>query len=79
LQIKPLNALYAVVWFAVFAYAAWLVYSGALFEGDPKHLHIVAIGVAWVVEYLGKLLTALIILLAGLGIAARVLFSKTSD
>jgi hypothetical protein len=74
-----LHALFAAVWFTAFAYAAWLVYSGRLFEGDPRHLHIVAIGVAWVVEYLGKLATALIILLTGLGIAVRVLFSKSGD
>ena len=79
MAIKPLNALYAVVWFAAFTYFAWLVYSGELFRPDGNRIHIVAVMVAWVVEYLGVLFTSLLIFVAGLGVSALVLFSKSSD
>lgn len=79
MQARLLNVLYAVVWFAGFTYFAWLVYSGELFRPEGIRIHVVALMVAWVVEYLGVFLTSLLIFLSGLGVAALVVFSKSGD
>jgi len=81
LSTNPLHYVYALVWFGIFAFFAFYVFSGKIFEPDSNgKIHIVAILVAWVVEYLTQVGTGILILLIGLFIASKtVLKSKDKE
>lgn len=80
MKIKPLNALYAIVWFGVFTYFAWSLYSGEIFQADVNNRTRAGFAIVEsIVGYLGVFMSSLIIFLVGVGISALVLFSKDSD
>ena len=56
---NPLHYVYAMIWLVLFGSIAYYVYSGAAFKPENGKIHLVAILIAWVVEYLG--LTLLIV------------------
>lgn len=78
LSTNPLHFVYAVVWFGIFAYFAFYIFSGQIFQPDDNgKMHIVAIMVAWVVQYLTLVGTGILVLLIGMFVAYKtVLKSK---
>ena len=81
LSTNPLHYVYALVWFGVFAYFAFYIFSGQIFQPDDHgKIHIVAIMIAWVVQYLTQVGTGILVLLIGLFVAYKtVLKSKDKD
>lgn len=74
---KTLNIIYGIIWVALFGALAFYIYSGKLFEPDANgKLNIVAIGIAWIVEYVGQTGTAILTLAIGLVIGGIVAFRK---
>ena len=63
---NPLHYVYAVIWLVLFGSIAYYVYSGAAFKPENGKIHLVAILIAWVVEYLGLTITSLLFLLYGI-------------
>lgn len=79
LSTNPLHYVYAVVWFGIFAYFAFFIFSGQIFKPDENgKLHVVAILVAWVVEYLTLIGTCILVLLIGLFAAYKTVL-KSDD
>ena len=73
---KPLDILYAVLWIGIFGALAVYVYSGKVFEPDNGKIHIVAILIGWVAQYIGLFLTALLFFAIGVYKAVMILFSN---
>ena len=74
---KIKNILFGIFWILLFAVFAYYIYSGKLFKPDANgKINIVAIFIAWIAEYIGKLGTALLVLGIGLAIGAKVGLSK---
>lgn len=73
---NPLHYIYALIWLGVFATFAFYLFTGAMFKPENGKIHIVAILIAWVVEYLGLTVTCLIILLLGIYKALRTVMDK---
>lgn len=63
---NPLHYVYAIIWILLFGSIAYYVYSGAAFKPENGKIHLVAIVIAWVVEYLGLTITSLLFLLYGI-------------
>lgn len=63
---NPLHYVYAVIWLVLFGSIAYYVYSGAAFKPENGKIHLLAILIAWVVEYLGLTITSLLFLLYGI-------------
>ncbi|WP_367210025.1 hypothetical protein [Sphingobacterium sp. R2] len=80
---NPLHYIYAVLWIVLFGSIAYYIYSGAAFKPDNGKIHLVAILIAWLVEYLGLTLTSLLFLIYGIYRAMITVFDKentpTSD
>lgn len=76
---NPLHYLYAVIWFSLFIYFAIYLFSGEMFQPQNGKIHLVAILVGWVVEYLGLVLTGIIIILAGMLVAWRTMLVKKEN
>lgn len=78
---NPLHYVYALVWFGVFGYFAFYIFSGQIFQPDDNgKIHIVAIMVAWVAQFLTQVGTGILVLLIGLFVACKtVLKSKDKD
>ncbi len=71
------NRLFGILWVIIFSVLAYYIYSGKLFEPDANgKINFVAILIAWVVEYIGKLGTALLVFGIGIAIGAKVALSK---
>jgi hypothetical protein len=60
--------LYAAIWFAVFSYVGWLVYSADILAADKGKIEIVTLIALFLGNYLGKIGSALVFV--GIGIAA---------
>jgi hypothetical protein len=63
---NPLHYVYAILWIMLFGSIAYYIYSGAAFKPENGKIHLVAILIAWVVEYLGLTITSLLFLLYGI-------------
>lgn len=50
--------------------------SGKMFQPENGKIHIVAVLIAWVVEYLGLTLTSIIVVLCGVYAALRTMLEK---
>lgn len=69
---NPLHYVYAVIWLGVFAIFAFYIFSGKIFQPDANgKIHLVAILVGWVAEYLTKAGAGILVLLIGLFIAFK--------
>jgi hypothetical protein len=78
LSTNPLHYVYAVVWFGIFAYFAFYIFSGKIFQPDDNgKIHIVAIMVAWIVQYLTQIGTGILVLLIGLFVAYKTILKST--
>lgn len=73
---KPLDILYAILWIGIFGAFAVYVYSGKVFEPYNGKIHIVAILIGWVAQYIGLFLTALLLFAIGVYKAFMILFSN---
>ncbi|NLR82300.1 hypothetical protein [Chitinophaga eiseniae] len=74
---KPLDYVYALVWFGLFIAFAYYIFSGKMFQPDANgKIHIVAILVAWVAEYLTQIGTSILVLLIGLYISGKMIIKK---
>ncbi|ERJ58035.1 hypothetical protein [Sphingobacterium paucimobilis] len=73
---NPMHYVYAAVWLAAFVYLAVFLFSGKMFQPENGKIHIVAILFAWIVEYLGMVLTSVLIVLVGMGVALRTTLEK---
>jgi len=77
---NPLRYVYAVIWLAGFAAFAAYILSGKIFEPQNGKIHIAAILVGWIAEYIGLTLTGLLFLLLGVYRAfSTVLIKKKSS
>ena len=78
LSTNPLHYVYALVWLGIFAYFAFYIFSGKIFQPDNNgKIHIVAIMVGWVAQFLTQAGTGILVLLIGLFVAYKtVLKSK---
>ena len=74
---NPLHYAYAVLWIVLFGSIAYYIYSGAAFKPDNGKIHLVAILIAWMVEYLGLKMTSLLFLIYGIYRAMTTVFDKT--
>lgn len=74
---NPIHYVYAVLWIVLFGSIAYYIYSGAAFKPDNGKIHLVAILIAWVVEYLGLTMTSLLFLIYGIYRAMTTVFDKT--
>lgn len=69
---NPLHYVYAVIWLGIFAIFAFYIFSGKIFQPDANgKIHLVAILVGWVAEYLTKAGAGILVLLIGLFIAFK--------
>lgn len=73
---KPLDILYAILWIGIFGALAVYIYSGKVFEPYNGKIHIVAILIAWIVQYIGLFFTALLFFAIGVYKAVMILFSN---
>ena len=78
---NPLHYVYALVWLGIFAYFAFYIFSGQIFRSDANgKIHIVAIMVAWVAQFLTQVGTGILVLLIGSFVAYKtVLKSKDKE
>ncbi|GAA0886152.1 hypothetical protein D3C81_1045320 [compost metagenome] len=76
---NPLHYVYAVIWLVLFGSIAYYVYSGAAFKPENGKIHLVAILIAWVVEYLGLTITSLLFLLYGIYRAMTTVLADVKD
>ncbi len=76
---NPLHYVYAMIWLVLFGSIAYYVYSGAAFKPENGKIHLVAILIAWVVEYLGLTITSLLILLYGIYRAMTTVLADVKD
>jgi len=67
------------IWLVLFGSIAYYVYSGAAFKPENGKIHLVAILIAWVVEYLGLTITSLLILLYGIYRAMTTVLADVKD
>lgn len=75
---NPLHYVYAAVWLALFIFFAAYLFSGEMFQPQNGKIHLVAILIGWVVEFLGLVFTGIIIIVAGLLVACRTILEKKS-
>lgn len=74
---KPLDYVYAAVWLFVFVCFAVYIFNGNMFRPDANgKIHIVAILVAWVAEYLTQIGTGILVVLIGLYISGKMIIKK---
>ncbi|RKE57248.1 hypothetical protein DFQ12_2130 [Sphingobacterium detergens] len=73
---NPLHYVYALIWLGVFITFAFYLFTGNMFRPENGKIHILAILIGWVVQYLGLTLTCLIILLLGIYKALRTVLDK---
>ncbi|MDR2283760.1 MAG: hypothetical protein LBE37_11150 [Sphingobacterium sp.] len=73
---NPLHYVYAAIWLSVFVYFAIYLFTGKMFQPENGKIHIVAVLIAWVVEYLGLTLTSIIVVLCGVYAALRTMLEK---
>ncbi len=76
---NPLHYVYAMIWLVLFVSIAYYVYSGAAFKPENGKIHLVAILIAWVVEYLGLTITSLLFLLYGIYRAMTTVLADVKD
>ncbi|WON92349.1 hypothetical protein ACLCDV_19920 [Sphingobacterium sp. Lzh-3] len=76
---NPLHYVYAMIWLVLFGSIAYYVYSGAAFKPENGKIHLVAILIAWVVEYLGLTITSLLFLLYGIYRAMITVLADVKD
>ena len=78
---NPLHYIYALVWFGIFAYFAFYIFSGQIYQPDNNgKINIVAIMIAWLAQFLTQVGTGILVLLIGLFVAYKtVLKSKNKD
>ncbi|APU98719.1 MULTISPECIES: hypothetical protein [Sphingobacterium] len=76
---NPLHYVYAVIWLVLFGSIAYYVYSGAAFKPENGKIHLLAILIAWVVEYLGLTITSLLFLLYGIYRAMTTVLADVKD
>lgn len=76
---KPLDILYAILWIGIFGTLAVYIYSGKVFEPYNGKIHIVAILIGWIAQYIGLFLTALLFFAIGVYKAVMILFSNKYD
>ncbi|WP_448138993.1 hypothetical protein [Sphingobacterium siyangense] len=76
---NPLHYVYAVIWLVLFGSIAYYVYSGAAFKPENGKIHLVAILIEWVVEYLGLTITSLLFLLYGIYRAMTTVLADVKD
>lgn len=76
---NPLHYVYAMIWLVLFGSIAYYVYSGAAFKPENGKIHLVAIPIAWVVEYLGLTITSLLFLLYGIYRAMTTVLADVMD
>ncbi|MGB3107537.1 hypothetical protein D3C87_139510 [compost metagenome] len=76
---NPLHYVYAMIWLVLFGSIAYYVYSGAAFKPENGKIHLVAILIAWVVEYLGLTITSLLFLLYGIYRAMTTVLEDVKD
>ncbi|WP_336835574.1 MULTISPECIES: hypothetical protein [Sphingobacterium] len=76
---NPLHYVYAMIWLVLFGSIAYYVYSGAAFKPENGKIHLVAILIAWVVEYLGLTITSLLFLLYGIYRAMTTVLADVKD
>lgn len=74
---NPLDFVYAAIWLIAFGAFAIYIASGDMFKVQPNgKIHIVAILIGWIVQYIGLIGTAAIFFLAGVYKAFTVAFDK---
>lgn len=77
---NPLDFVYAAIWLIAFTGFAIYIASGEMFKVQPNgKIHIVAILIGWIVEYIGLIGTAAIFFLAGLYKTFTVAFDKKEN
>lgn len=77
---NPLNFLYALLWLGIFCFLAYYTASGKMFLPDENgKIFLPAILVGWVVEYIGIVLTTILIVLIGVFVAGRCIFEKNKS
>jgi hypothetical protein len=73
---KPLDYVYAAVWLIGFAvFAVWTL-TGNIFEPSNGKIHIVAILIGWIAEFISLWGAAVLIFLIGLFIALKIILKK---
>ncbi len=73
---NPLHYIYALIWLGLFVYFAIYMLSGKMFQPENGKIHIVAILIGWVVEYLGLVVTGILIVLIGVYVSLRTMLVK---
>ena len=76
---KPLDYVYGVIWFMVFTAFAVYIFSGEMFEPKNGKIHLVAILIAWIVEYIGLIATGFLFLLFGIYKALKTVLVKKEN
>lgn len=76
---KPLDYVYAIIWVVVFIIFAGYIYSGEMFAPRNGRIHIIAILIAWIAEYLTLVGTAILFVVIGALIGLGIIYKKDSD
>lgn len=76
---NPLHYLYAAIWLAVFVYFAIYLFSGKMFQPENGKIHLVAVLMGWIVEYLGLTFTGILVILIGMYVALRTMLEKKKE
>lgn len=76
---KILDYVYAVIWFMVFTAFAVYIFSGEMFEPVNGKIHLVAILVAWIVEYIGLIATGSLFFIFGIYKALKTVLVKKEN
>lgn len=73
---NPMDFVYAVLWIVIFTAFAYYIVSGNMFQPKNGKIHIIAILIGWIVEYIGLIGTGLLFFLIGVSIAFKIAFVK---
>lgn len=76
---KILDYVYAVIWFVIFTAFAVYIFSGEMFEPKNGKIHLVAILIAWIVEYIGLIVTGSLFLIFGIYKALKTVLVKKEN
>jgi hypothetical protein len=68
--------IYAAIWFAVFSYIGWMVYSADILTADKGRMEIITVIALFLGNYLGKIGAALVFVALGLAAAAWCIWGK---
>ncbi|KFC24348.1 hypothetical protein [Chryseobacterium sp. FH1] len=76
---NPMDWVYAILWLVIFGAFAIYIISGRMFEPENGKIHIVAILIGWIAEYIGIIGTGLLFFVIGLYKSFRVAFVKKGE